>query len=484
MKNTFSRNPVVIIGGGVAGLTAANLLARNGFAVRVLEANNKLGGCCATTKLDDYTFNDGAVFLAVINVLDHAFSRVALNRAELRPLRKIVKNFATTLPDGTVVSLSEGLDLTVTGRTIHATCLQGELRRMLEKWQPILRFVTEELVLHPFSFWRMLGSGWRHLPRLRGTVASELNRLFSDRAVRSALSGSLLYNGLPAEKMPVSAILGLIAEIGDGFYVPEGGMGRVSEVLASAAQARGVTICLSSKVDKIIIEEGGIRGVHVMGSGRVDAAAVISTASGMLTFGSLIEVKDVPPAIRRRGRPRLSHRAVSVQFGLANRINAPAHSVNVLPWMEDQQHIFVQNGQEVKFPVYVVPTLTMPELAASGGSIIELFYPVRADIPLEYWNEQRKERLTELAIAALHRSYDLNIAFTRVRSPKDFLESMHLFQGALYGLSPAATPRDQFPRRSGIPGLFLAGQTTFPGYGVGAAMMSGIFAAEALAATA
>jgi phytoene dehydrogenase-like protein len=61
---------------------------------------------------------------------------------------------------------------------------------------------------------------------------------------------------------------------------------------------------------------------------------------------------------------------------------------------------------------------------------------------------------------------------------------MHLFEGALYGLSPASTPRDQFPHAGAVPGLFLAGQTTYPGYGVGSAMMSGIFAAEALLRTA
>jgi phytoene desaturase len=109
-----------------------------------------------------------------------------------------------------------------------------------------------------------------------------------------------------------------------------------------------------------------------------------------------------------------------------------------------------------------------------------LFYPVRSDLPLEYWDEERKSQITKAAIDALSRSHKLSIAVTRVRSPKDFWESMHLFQGALYGLSPAVTPLEQFPHTPPIPGLFLAGQTTFPRYGAGAAMMSSIFAAEAL----
>jgi phytoene desaturase len=484
MNNSFGHSPVVIIGGGVAGLTAANLLARNGFTVEIFEASSKLGGCCATTSLDGYTFNDGAVYLAVINILDHAFHEVGLNRAELLPLRKITAPYSATLPDSTVVTLGDGVDLTITGRAVDPTRLQGELRRMMDRWQPVLRFVSEELALHPFSSWRMLQKGWQHLYKLHGTAASEFKRLFSDDAVRSALSGALLYNGVPAQRMPVSTVLGLVAQISEGFYLPDGGMGRIPEVLSCALQTRGARVLLNSKVEKIIVRDGRVRGVDIKGSGEMDAAAVISTVGGMLTFDSLIDAEHVPSAISRKlEHVRLSHRAVSIQFGLSRLIDAPAHSVSVLPWMEDQQDIFMQDGSEVKFPTYLVPTVTMPKLASQGGSIIEMFCPVKADLPLEYWDEGRKERLTEAAVAALSRTYDLDVVVTRVRSPKDFLESMHLFQGALYGLSPAATPREQFPHTVSIPGLFLAGQTTFPGYGVGAAMMSGIFAAEALAAT-
>jgi phytoene desaturase len=474
----------VIIGGGVAGLTAANFLSYSGFPVRLFETNDKLGGCCATTRLGGYTFNDGAVFLGMINLLDLAFARVGLNRAELLPLRKIGSSFSATLPDGTVVTLDEGSDLTVVGRSVDAKQLHQEMQRMMDKWQPVLRFVSEELLTAPFSSWRAFQKGWRHLPKLRGTVASEFNRLFSDHAVKSALSGVLLYSGVPAERMPVVAILGLIAAISEGFYVPEGGMGNIPQVLSCSLQSRGVPVFLKSTVEKIIIENGRVSGVLIKDEGRIDASAVISTVSGMVTFGSMIEKEHVASAIERKIRQApLSHRAVSIQLGLANRIEPPALTVSTLPWMENQQQMFMQDGSEMRFPVYSVPTITLPELAPQGSSIIELFYPVAADVPLTNWDDRRKEQLSQLCISVLRRTHDLDISVTRIRTPKDFLETMHLFDGALYGLSPMAGPREQFGYACHIPGLFLAGQTTFPGYGIGPAMMSGIFASEVLTMT-
>ncbi|RPI81081.1 MAG: hypothetical protein EHM41_21365 [Chloroflexi bacterium] len=53
-------------------------------------------------------------------------------------------------------------------------------------------------------------------------------------------------------------------------------------------------------------------------------------------------------------------------------------------------------------------------------------------------------------------------------------------KGAVYGLSPAAKPNEQFPCQTPIPGLYQAGQTTYPGFGVVFSAISGIFAAERL----
>jgi phytoene desaturase len=67
---------VVVIGAGMAVLAAANLLAKHGCSGAIFEASDKVGGCCATTTLNGYTFNDGAVFLTVIGLIDLAFSRI------------------------------------------------------------------------------------------------------------------------------------------------------------------------------------------------------------------------------------------------------------------------------------------------------------------------------------------------------------------------------------------------------------------------
>jgi phytoene dehydrogenase-like protein len=149
--------------------------------------------------------------------------------------------------------------------------------------------------------------------------------------------------------------------------------------------------------------------------------------------------------------------------------------------MEEQSKFFTVKKDEVKWFVYFVPTVTMPDLAPKGGSIIEMFPAIRQDRPADDWDEQNTAKVVESALQALSRLHkNIDIAVERVLSPKDFQAGMHLYKGAIYGLSAAADFRARFPHASGVPGLYQAGQTTYPGYGVGPAAMSGIFAAEAL----
>ncbi|MFL0773449.1 MAG: C-3',4' desaturase CrtD [Prochlorococcus sp.] len=60
----MAEDPVIVIGAGIAGLTAAALLAREGIPVTLLEAHHQPGGCAGTFRRGSYVFDVGATQVA------------------------------------------------------------------------------------------------------------------------------------------------------------------------------------------------------------------------------------------------------------------------------------------------------------------------------------------------------------------------------------------------------------------------------------
>src|SRR5690348_11651901 len=58
--HTSTQLPVIIVGGGLSGLSAAALLARAGYAVKLLEKANAAGGRARTSQQSGFYFNQGA----------------------------------------------------------------------------------------------------------------------------------------------------------------------------------------------------------------------------------------------------------------------------------------------------------------------------------------------------------------------------------------------------------------------------------------
>jgi phytoene dehydrogenase-like protein len=470
---------VGIIGGGVSGLSAGTLLVRRGMRVKLFEANDKLGGCCGTTRTGGYIFDDGAVYLGFPAVLDRVFGRLGLDRPSVLPLKK-AGGHRSVLPDGTTVSLAHGFRIHVGKGTEAADGkeLRKEVTEARKKWEPVLRLFEDEIFTHPFSLPRMIPKLLPHLHKLRGTVGSEITKLFSSEAVRAAMAGALLITGTSTRETPVALILGLVSLLSEGFYLPEGGMGRIPETLGQAFRDEGGEVFLGSRVQRILVKDGRVCGVEIDGQGRVDVDAVISTASGMATVGLLPD--PVPDEMRRKAENApLSHCALSIQLGLSNVVHKCSQSNSIVQSIESEARNPGPGTDGAGSILYLVPTLTAPELARPGGSIIEMFLTAGEGATADEWDDERTEGMVESAIEALESQHRLDIAEKRVLAPRDFRDRLNLYKGALYGLSPAA-PGAQFPHATPIPGLYQAGQTTYPGFGVPQAAMSGIFAADRL----
>jgi len=474
---SIRKKTVGIIGGGVSGLVAGTRLSQHGIHVRLFEAQPHVGGCCSTTTVSGYTFNNGALYLAVPQLLDHVFTRLGLNRSELLPLVRITEAQTTYLPDSSRVVFGEGQDVYVLRPDGQRRDV--ELTSLIQRWEPLLRLFTERLAVEPFSFARFLTQAWKFLPRLQGTVATELGRLFPDEVVCSAMAGMLLYTGLPAARTPAFQLLGLVSLFTDGFFLPAKGMGQISDCLASALIASGGEINLGRTVRQIQTRGTRVATLEMEDGEIVTVDAVVSTVSGMHTSRLLGDC--APSGMRKKAnRAPLSHRAIAVQLGLRNHIDVQSHSLSILPWLDEQQRFFEQRSPALRYFNYTVPTVTLPDLAPGGESVIEMFTTIRQDKPIDSWDEKAIGEIVDYAIAALDRLHQFDVVVKRVIGPVQYRNDLKLYEAAVYGLSPAADVRALFATVTEVPGLFQAGQTTYPGYGVGSSMMSGLFAADAL----
>src|SRR3989442_11517963 len=80
---------VIVVGGGIGGLTTAALLAARGVSVCLLEKASQPGGCVAPFEKFGYTFESGAVLYALclpVEIHNRIFFELPLNPPEVPPI--------------------------------------------------------------------------------------------------------------------------------------------------------------------------------------------------------------------------------------------------------------------------------------------------------------------------------------------------------------------------------------------------------------
>lgn len=483
MSNS-DKSPVVVIGAGLAGLSAAVHLARSGREVVLLEASQAVGGCCSARQVSGYTFNNGAVYVAVPSLLAAAFHRLGIDLQAEAALVPIANPHRTVLDDGTVIHLSTVDASFVEGADANArtATLRKELAALRQRWAPIYRALIDDILPAEPSLVRVLGRLWKHLPVMAGSVERLISKHFSDPAVQAAVASTLLYTGTAPSRLPATQIIGFVALLEEGFHLPRGGMGAITAALLRVAGQHSVSLRCGAQVSKLKVSGGQVLGVELSNGEAIESRQVIATCSGFDLATRLLPEDAVPARLQRRARHApLSHRAIAIQIGGRGIGDPEAFIVNHVPPMSQQGRMHLNTPGIAPWLSYTNPTLTLPDLAPEGKSVIELFAPVSGIASLSQWTDAMTRQTVEDHIAGLRQKLpELSIETVRVMDPIVFARDRHLYEGALYGIAPGASPGQFFPHRSHIDGLYLAGQTTFPGYGVSSAMWSGIQASDAL----
>ena len=278
---------VVVIGAGLAGLSAALYLTGSGRSVTVLEHADHPGGRVGVYRGPDYEIDSGATVLTLPELIGEALAAVGAD-AESSGLRihRLTPAYRARFADGTAIAVHSDPD--EMAAEVARACGPDEvpryrrLRRWLERiygsaygpfmdtnFDSPLDMVTEPGKRAALLELVRLGAFGRLGPRVGRTLRDErLARLFTFQA---------LYAGMaPADALGVYGAIPHM-DTGLGVYFPEGGMRAVTAALARALTAAGGKLELGVEATGIDYRDGRARRVHTT-TGTHDCDAVVLTA--------------------------------------------------------------------------------------------------------------------------------------------------------------------------------------------------------------
>src|SRR5262249_3563128 len=146
---------------------------------------------------------------------------------------------------------------------------------------------------------------------LIGPARTILDRWFESEQLKATLATDAIIGAFAAPSMPGTAYVLFHHVMGETngkrgvwAYV-KGGMGGLSNALASAARSLGVEIRTNADARRINVKGGAVTGVTLANGDELTAKIVASNADCHVTFVKLMDSKELPPdflaAINRIG---------------------------------------------------------------------------------------------------------------------------------------------------------------------------------------
>lgn len=506
----------LVVGGGHNGLVCGAYLARNGLRVKVLERRPALGGAAVTEE-----FHPGfraSTFSYLMSLLHPKVIRDLGLRSHGLEVLPCSDMFSPLGDDYIVfsgdVAKTQAQFARFSKRDAeaypafdrHLGEAASVIRRLLFETPPDPSRLTlrtlRELAGYAWRY-RKVGSGWyRIIDLLAMSVDDFLARWFEDTRVRAVLAYYASIGTFVGPRSPGSAYVLMHHVMGEhegagGWGFIRGGMGSITQAIASAGRAAGLEIETGADVGRILVEDGRAVGVALANGDEHKARLVVSNAAAPVTFLRLVDERELPGdfvwAVRRY-RTRSSAFKINVacerlpQYrGLKRAVDDGALGdfayptyVHIAPDVEYLERAY----DDAKYGWYssspfmtpVSPTVVDDSLAPKGRHVLNLFGGhASCDLKDSDWDAER-DRLRETAFRTLDRfapGFSDGVIAADVLTPADIGERLaipdgHIFHGELapdqlFFKRPVPHYADY---RSPIRGLYQCGSSCHPGGGV------------------
>ncbi|MFI8193755.1 phytoene desaturase family protein [Streptomyces sp. NPDC085946] len=476
---------VVVVGAGLAGLSAALHLLGAGRRVTVVERDPLPGGRAGRMDLGGYRIDTGPTVLTMPDLADEPFAAVGDSLRERVELIELHPAYRARFADGSTLDVHTDADAMAAEveRFAGAGEAAGYLR--LRAWlERLYRAQMRRFI--DANFDSPLGLLTPDLARLAALggfdrLDARIGRFLGDERLRRVFSFQALYAGVPpARALAAYAVIAYMDTVA-GVYFPKGGMHALPQAMADAAGDAGADLRFGQEVTRL--ERTGDRITAVVtDQDRIPCDAVVLTPDLPVAYVLLGRPPRRPLALRHapsavvlhagtdRTWPELAHHTLS--FGAA--------------WHSTFREL-TRTGRLMSDPSLLItrPTATDPSLAPPGRHLHYILAPCpNTDIGphATVWSElgprYRAELLRELERRGLD-GIEGAIEAECLVTPASW-HAQGLAAGTPFSAAHTFAQTGPFRPRNlvrGTANAVLAGCGTTPGVGVPTVLLSGKLAA-------
>jgi len=484
----MQKKKVIIIGGGISGLCAGSYLQMNGYDTEIYELHTIPGGLCTGWKRKGYTFDfcihwlmGSSPSMPLYGLWNELIDMEKLAFVDHDIFFQIEDTEGTTLRIFTDVDKleQEMKHMAPEDKDLIEEFIDG-IRKFLPFRMPLKK---AREVMNAFDGLKMMV---KMLPYLRAFKKWEK---MSAEEFASRCRNPLLKKAILQMFMPQSSVFFLLITLASmhkkAAGYPIGGSRNFATLIENRYAALGGKIHYKSKVEKIIVEDDCVQGIHLDNGDTHRADIVISAADGYSTIYGMLGGRYINDKLRdyysrESNTLKLFPSLVFVSLGVARTFDNEPHALSF----------------PLKKPLVVDDSITYdylpvrifnfdPTLAPEGKTAITVmlgtynheFWVGLREHDGEQYNRE-KERIAAQVIDALEERFGnikSNIEVTDVSTPASIIRYTNNWKGSFEGWQP--NPGSLMLRiDKTLPGLrnfYMIGQWVEPGGGLPPAIMSG-----------
>jgi phytoene desaturase len=476
---------VVIVGAGLAGLSAALRLAGAGRSVTVIERESVPGGRSGLLQKDGYNFDTGPTVLTMPSLIEDAFNSVGEQMKDwldLIPLRPLYRAF-----------YHDGSQLDVYPDTKE---MEAEIAKVIGPEEAIgyrnyVDFVTKlyKYEINDFidrnidSPFGLLTPNLARLIAIGGfrKLSPKVSQFLKDPRTQKVYSFQAMYAGVsPQQALAIYAVIAYMDSV-NGVFFPRGGMHAVPRALAAAAEKHGVTFKYSTTAATIEKSNGRATAVITTDGERIPCDALILNPDLPVAWKELIGKE--PWSIKRLN---YSPSCVTMLVGSKKSYDHIAHhNIHFGASWDGVFDELINKKILMTDPsiLVTVPSLDDKSLTPPGKESYYVLFPtpnLDADINWKVTGPKYRDQMIKTLEQRGYTDFGDSIEVEHLTTPLDW-EAQGMERGAPFASAHTFFQTGPFRPRNlaaGFENIVFAGSGTQPGVGVPMVLISGRLAAE------